>query len=92
VNEGLPGEMVASVYKYLRICDLCKELGIFACVRIFAAKQERQAKTDACLVLLGPLARGNPKRGNGLSAMYWWVAREGSVFCAAAPSNALSLI
>jgi hypothetical protein len=35
---------------------LCKELGIFACVRIFAAEQERQAKTDACLVLLCPLA------------------------------------
>ena len=43
--------LLASVHKYLRIRDLCKELGIFACVRIFAAEQERQAKTDACLVL-----------------------------------------
>jgi hypothetical protein len=47
---------LASVHKCLRIRDLCKELGIVACARIFAAERERQAKTDACLVLLCPLA------------------------------------
>src|ERR1700738_5667174 len=31
------------------------------------AERERQAKTDACLVPSCPLARGSPKRGNGLS-------------------------
>ena len=36
------------------------------------------------------LARASPKRGNGLSVVNWWVAREGSVFCAAAP-RALNL-
>jgi len=43
---------------------------------------------------LGPrkisVARASPKRGNGLSVVNWWVAREGSVFCAAAP-RALNL-
>ena len=51
---------LASVHKYLRIRDLCKELGIVACARIFAAKQERQAKTDAALVPLFPAARAGP--------------------------------
>jgi len=49
------GEL-ASVHKCLRICDLCKELGIFICTRNIAAERERQAKTDACLVPLCPLA------------------------------------
>ncbi len=47
---------LASDHKYLRICDLCQELGIIAARCIIAVERERQAKTDACLVPLCPLA------------------------------------
>ena len=49
-------DVLASDHKYLRICELCKELGIVACGRILQAERERQAKTDACLVPSCPLA------------------------------------
>ena len=45
--------ILASDHKYLRIRDLCKELGIVVCARIL--ERERQAKTDAGLVPLCPL-------------------------------------
>jgi hypothetical protein len=47
---------LASDHKYLRICDLCKELGIACLHAHIAAERERQAKTDAGLVPLCPLA------------------------------------
>jgi hypothetical protein len=47
---------LVSDHKYLRICDLCQELGIIAARCIIAVERERQAKTDACLVPLCPLA------------------------------------
>ena len=56
---------LASDHKCLRICDLCKELGITVWTRILLLERERQAKTDACLVPLCPLAR----RGNTREAM-----------------------
>src|SRR5271165_3976110 len=49
-------QFLESVHKCLRICDLCKELGILVCTRILQVERERQAKTDACLVPLCPLA------------------------------------
>jgi len=49
-------ESLASDHKYLRICDLCKELGIACLHAHIAAERERQAKTDAGLVPLCPLA------------------------------------
>src|SRR5258708_36937318 len=60
---------LASVHKCLRICDLCKELGIFICTRNIAAERERQAKTDACLVPLCPLASMVPVFWRGF---VWW--------------------
>src|SRR5260370_35968477 len=47
---------IASDHKYLRICDLCKELGIACLHAHIAAERERQARTDAGLVPLCPLA------------------------------------
>ena len=47
---------LASVHKYLRIRDLCKELGNYCLRAHIAAERERQAKTDACLVPSCPLA------------------------------------
>jgi hypothetical protein len=38
---------LTSDHKYLRICDLCKELEISAARCIIATERERQAKTDA---------------------------------------------
>ena len=46
---------LASVHKYLRICDLCKELGIFISTRILQRSGSGK-KADACLVPLCPLA------------------------------------
>ena len=37
---------LTSDHKYLRICDLCQELGITAALCIIAVEQARQAKTD----------------------------------------------
>ena len=76
VKGNMRREALASDHKYLRICDLCQELGIIAARCIIAVERERQAKTDACLVPLCPLARPYPKRGNGLSVVSWWVARR----------------
>jgi hypothetical protein len=48
--------VVTSDHKYLRICDLCKELGIIGGARIYiAAEQERQAKTDALFGAVVPV-------------------------------------
>src|SRR5258708_155266 len=52
----LADHRLASDHKYLRICDLCKELGIACLHAHIAAERERQAKTDAGLVPLCPLA------------------------------------
>jgi len=38
---------LTSDHKYLRICDLCKELEISAARCVIATERERQAKTDA---------------------------------------------
>jgi hypothetical protein len=63
LNKTAPAGMAGAEYlplandhKYLWICDLCQELGIKAARCIIALEQERQAKTDACLVPLCPLA------------------------------------
>src|SRR5260370_35258969 len=55
-HPDFPVRILASDHKYLRICDLCKELGIACLHAHIAAERERQAKTDAGLVPLCPLA------------------------------------
>jgi hypothetical protein len=56
LTKLLVPNLLASDHKYLRICDLCKELGIACLHAHIAAERERQAKTDAGLVPLCPLA------------------------------------